>query len=114
MVLICELITLLVALKITEILKYLTDFGVTITLDELKGKIFLLQEFRIIRIAEYGDSVFYIRGQEDYHKLRLTAKKDKTIDALRIPIESIEYYKTNTSDRHRSQAIKKASTRTNK
>lgn len=98
-----------VALKETEILTYLTDLKIEITKEQLKGKLFLLQKFRLIIREQYSDSFFYISGNEEYHKLRLTPKKGKIIDAIRVPVECIEYYNTTQSDRHRSQAIKKAS-----
>jgi len=106
-VLICELLTLFVALKEKEILIYLQEIGVDINKAKLKGKLFLLTEFKLIKRYEYGGSHFYIRTNEIYHKLRLTPKKDKSIDALRVPIECIQYYEEN-KDRHRSKAIKEA------
>lgn len=108
-VLICEIISLFVAVKESEILHYLDLFGTQIDKDNLKGKLFLLEKFRLVKKQQYSDSIFYIRSREPYHKLRLSAKKGKVIDALRIPIECIEFYKESTKDRHRSRAIKELS-----
>lgn len=105
-VLICELIKLFVALKHKEILKYLRDLGVDISDDDLKGKLFLLIEFKLIKREQYSDSFFYVRTKEIYHKLRISVKQGAKLDPIRMPVECIEYYKE-SNDRHRSQIIKK-------
>jgi hypothetical protein len=104
-ILICEIINLFVALKEKEILNYLRRFNVDIDPKELKSKLFLLERFNIIRIAEYSDSKFYLSGKDEFHKLRLVSDNGSSIDSLRIPVECIEYYNT-TKDRHRVRVIK--------
>jgi len=108
-VLICELVTLFVALKEKEILEYLTGIGVRITMPELRSKLFLLQRFNLIEKKEYSDSVFYLVGRDSFHKLRLVFKPEFKIDALRIPIECVAYYNDSDKERHRTRVIKKIS-----
>ncbi len=102
-VLICELIRLFIALKEHEILEYLQDIGVTTSRDTLRGQLFLLTEFRIIRKQEYSDAVFYMRSNVPYHKLRVTLT-DKTapVDPLRIEVQCSEYY-LGHNDKHRNR-----------
>ena len=107
-VLICEIVNLFVALKESEIHKYLSDAGIEITKDELRSKLFLLENFRRVTRAEYSDSTFYMSGRETHHRLRLTPKEGCHIDALRIPIDCIEYYNQSTKERHRSRVIKQS------
>lgn len=104
--LICELCRIFVALKEGEILKYLGEFGITLHKDELKSKLFLLQEFKLIEKIEYSDSKFYIRTNELYNKIRISGKDGKYIDTLRIGVECSEFYKTSEKDKHRSRALK--------
>lgn len=103
-VLICEIIEYFIALKESEIHDYLDNVGVNISKDELKRKLFLLEEFKLIKKEEYSDSTFYMRSQETYHRLRFTLKSGR-LDLLRFQIECIEYYNTNTKHRNRVRAI---------
>lgn len=102
-VLICELVRLFIALKEHEILEYLQTSGAPTTRDALKGQLFLLTEFRIIRRQEYSDAVFYMRSDVPFHKLRFTLK-DKTthVDPLRIEVQCSAYYLAN-NDKHRNR-----------
>jgi hypothetical protein len=108
-VFICEIIKLFVALKEHEILEYLIIIGASITKDQLKSKLFLLEQFRLIRREEYSDSIFYMRSTATYHKLRLGLKKtDLAADLLRIEMECLEYYQNDPKHRHRVRAIAQA------
>lgn len=69
-VLICEIIELFFALQEHEIYDYLVQVGVTITKEELKRKLFLLKEFRLIKNEVYG-ATFFMRSNEKYHRLRM-------------------------------------------
>lgn len=110
MVLICELLRLFTALKEHEILEYLEYLGVKITKETLRGKLFLLQNFRLVKTQDYSDALFFMRGKESYHKLRLSPKeKDKPIDVLRFEIQCLDYYKNNAKHRNRNRAISEAS-----
>lgn len=104
---ICELVRLFVALKENEILEYLQLLGVVTTREILRGQLFLLSEFRIIRKQEYSDALFYIRSDEPYHRLRIaTTEKSGSMDVLRIEIQCIEYYQAhNLKHRNRNRAI---------
>ncbi|MFM0610189.1 retron St85 family effector protein [Paraburkholderia sediminicola] len=61
-VLICEVVRLMTALKEGEILEYLGMIGVVQSRDELRSRLFLLEKFRLLERVEYSDSVFYMRG----------------------------------------------------
>lgn len=108
-VLICEIIKLFSALKESEILEHLTLIGVEIKKPELKRKLFLLEEFNLIKKETYGDSTFYMRSQEPYHRLSLSLKSEDHPDALRIQMECVEYYnKDSKKHRNRIRAITQA------
>lgn len=115
MVLICELIRYFAALKESEILGYLDTIGASISRDDLRRKLFLLQEFKLIKKEPYSDSVFYMRSQEPYHRLRLGfkdgEKKEGSQDPLRIQLECIEYYNNHPGHRHRARALAQAQAR---
>lgn len=106
MVVICELLRLFVALKESEILEFVLLFGIAVTKEELRGKLFLLKEFHLIKEKDYSDSVFYMRSNEQYHKLRFAHKeKSEPIDALRVNLQCMEFYKDNPKHRNRHRAI---------
>jgi hypothetical protein len=105
-VLICEFLRLFTALKETEILEFLEICGIKIEKENLKGKLFLLQQFRLIKTQNYSDALFYLRAAEPYHKLRISLKNSsKPIDLLRVEIQCLEYYKLNAKHRNRNRAI---------
>lgn len=109
MVLMCELLRLFTALKEHEILEHLEYLGVKITRETLRGKLFLLEKFDLVKTQGYSDSRFYMRGKESYHKLRLSPKeKGKPIDTLRFEIQCLEYYKNSAEHRNRNRAISQA------
>lgn len=104
-VIICEIVRLMVALKEGEILEYLKIFGVTLPRERLRSKLFLLEEFRLLIRVEYSDSVFYMRGREQYHRLTLAFKPDSRLDAFRIEMKIKDYYREDPKSRHRLRAI---------
>lgn len=104
-VFICEIIKLFTALKEHEIFEYLTLIGASISKEQLKSKLFLLEQFRLIKKEEYSDSIFYVRNKAAYHKLRLGLKTGSASDILRIEMECLEYYNTDPKHRHRVRAI---------
>jgi hypothetical protein len=105
-VLICEFLKIFIALKETEILEYLKSCGIAVTNDELKGKLFLLEKFQLIRTKSYSDSIFYLRGKAIYHRIRMTAKDPSApIDALREEVHCLEHYAGNKKHRNRHRAI---------
>ncbi|MFH1818412.1 MAG: retron St85 family effector protein [Pseudomonadota bacterium] len=107
-VLICEIIELFSALKENEIFDYLIQVGVAITKEELKRKLFLLKEFRLVKNEIYGDATFFMRSHESYHRLRMALKEGSNKDALRISAECLEYYNVEPKQRHRKRAIAQA------
>lgn len=112
MVIICNLIDLFAALKESELLSYLSQFGASILKDDLRRKLFLLEEFKLIRRERYSDSVFYMRGKESHHGLRLgvteLGKNAGYQDSLRIQMECIAYYNNDTAHKHRVRALAQA------
>jgi hypothetical protein len=103
--LICEIVRLFTALKEGEIFDYLVIFGVEITKEQLKSKLFLLEQFRLIKKEKYSDSIFYMRSGETYHRLRISSKPGAVHDALRIEMECLDYYQKDAKHRHRLRAI---------
>lgn len=100
---ICELVRLFVALKEQEIFEYLGLLGISTTRDILRGQLFLLIEFKIIKKQLYSDALFYIRSDVIYHKLRIATKnKSESTDTLRIDIQCREYYQAN-AEKHRNR-----------
>lgn len=107
-VLICEVVRLFTALKEHEILEYLNMLGCKLNKDQLKSKLFLLEQFKLLKKEVYSDSIFYMRGGETYHKLRLALKAESGSDALRIEMECLAYYNSDPKHRHRVRAIAQA------
>jgi len=107
MVAICELLRLFLALKEHEILEYLEVIGITISKEILKGQLFLLAEFKIIKKQSYSDALFYVHTNEIFHRFRLAMKdKAESSDTLRIQMQCREYYEANNGKhRNRNRAI---------
>jgi hypothetical protein len=103
--LICEIIELFSALKENEIHEYLELLGVEISRESLRRKLFLLKEFRLIKIESYSDASFYMRSKEKYNRIRLALKEGENTDVLRINMECIKYYNTEPKQRNRKRAI---------
>jgi len=107
-VLICEIVSYFKAVKETEILNYLQLIDVKLSKGELKSKLFLLEHFQLINKEEYSDSVFYIRSNNDYHRLRLSFKDGAYPDVLRIQTECLAFYSEDNKHRNRIRVIKQA------
>jgi hypothetical protein len=109
-VMICELLKMFAALKESELLFYLKRIGFSLSSSELKGKLFLLKSFRLIKIQDYSDSWFYMRTSENYHKVRIAMKdKSEKFDSLRTEIQILEFYdKNDQKHRNRLRAIRLA------
>ncbi len=107
-VLIYELIKLFVALKESEVIESIKGLGKEMHRDDVRRKIFLLQEFKLIRKVEYSDSTFYACDDESFHTLRFALKSGGAVDVLRIRFECIDYYKATPSERNRNRAIDRA------
>jgi len=104
-VLVCELLRLFTALKESEIFEYLGILGLIISKSTLRGQLFLLCEFRIIKTHQYSDAVFYMRTDEVFHGFRFSFKAD-AFDLLRLKTHCLEYYESNTKHRNRQRAIR--------
>ncbi len=106
-VLICELLNLFRALKKGELRDYLKQLNVLISESELRKKLFLLEEFGIIKKVPYG-SDFYTRTSREFHRLHFHYKSDGAIDLMRLKTECMQFYKNDSSEnRHRLKAIGK-------
>jgi hypothetical protein len=101
----CELIALFTALKEGEIRSYLEGFDVNLNSEEIRQKLFLLEEFKLVRRQRYSDSVFFVRTTEPYHRLSFGYKSQPQPDLLRIKIDCINFYQTDPKQRHRVRAI---------
>ncbi|WP_162889564.1 retron St85 family effector protein [Pseudomonas parafulva] len=108
MVLIYELIRLYVAIKESEILDALKFFGRELQREDIRRKLFLLQQFSLVQKITYSDSMFYACGNETFHNLRVVLKSGASFDPLRRHVECVEYYKNNNSERNRNRAIERA------
>jgi len=109
MAIICELLRLFSALKESEILEYLLLLGAKVDKFQLKGKLFLLKSFKLIKIQQYSDAIFYMHGSEPYHPIRLALKdKSKPLDTLRVQLQCLEFYKQSEKHRNRNRAISQA------
>ncbi|AQV95615.1 hypothetical protein BJN34_17175 [Cupriavidus necator] len=107
-ILICELVRLFHALKEVEILEYLHSLGLDTSKDNLRSKLFVLMEFRVIKRVQYSDSTFFMRDHEPFHKIRFSFKSEQQPDALRLGVECLEYYSKDPKQKHRHRAITRA------
>ncbi len=109
MVLICQIVSLFIAVKESEIFQFLKVLRINTTNSELRSQLFLLTEFKLIKQVEYSDSRFYMRSKVDFHKLVISTKdKTKPFDELRFTALVSEYYFTNFSNhKNRCRAISK-------
>lgn len=107
-VLICEVVRLFVALKESEVEEYLGMFGIRLSKKELRSRLFLLERFKLIKKISYSDSVFYMRTDETYHKIRLSRKTPQPQDALRVEAQCLAYYDADSKQKHRQRAIAQA------
>ncbi|HWY34999.1 MAG TPA: retron St85 family effector protein, partial [Nitrosopumilaceae archaeon] len=107
-ILVCEIVDLFTAVKETEILNYLASLDVTLSRDELRRKLFLLEKFNLLKREIYSDATFYMIGKFKYHKLRLSLKDSGQHDAIRTKMECLEFYKSNDKQRNRQRAIQQA------
>ena len=106
MVLICEFLRFFAALKESEISQYLRVMGIEIPVDSLRGTLFLLRQFQLIKIHHYGGTDFYLSGAKPYHTLRLAViGAFKPVDILRIQMECLDYYRNSSKHRNRIRAI---------
>jgi hypothetical protein len=103
MVLICELIYYFEALNESEIKSYLERADIKISIEELRGKLFLLEEFRLIKKIIFGVT-FYKRTNEPYHRLSLSLKSKNKFDSLRFKIDCRVYYRSE-KNKNRIRAI---------
>lgn len=106
LILICEFLRFFVALKENEIHEYLYLMGFKVTKDDLRGKLFLLQSFGLIKTQSYSDAIFYMPDETTHHKLRVVFQdKSKTFDALRIEVQCRDFYKNESKFRNWNRAI---------
>ncbi|QHD08047.1 retron St85 family effector protein [Pseudomonas sp. R76] len=108
MTLIYELIKIFVALKESELLESLKNFGREVHRDALRRRLFLLEQFGLIEKISYSDSIFFASRDDTFHRLRLATRTDGAVDFLRSRIECLEHYKESSSERNRNRAIHKA------
>jgi hypothetical protein len=109
-VLICELASIFTAVRESEFASYLEYFSIEISRDDLRRKLFLLEKFGLLKKEVYSDATFFLIGRSKFHKLRLSSKDPEfRIDAARINVECLEFYKSDPKQRNRHRAISEAS-----
>lgn len=113
LVLVCEIISMFTALKEGEIYQFLQNLNAPLSKDELKQQLFLLEKFRVIKKIEYSDSDFYLRTDEQFHRLRIQYKqsedeKPPETDYLRRQMDCLNYYRADKKHRHRVRVIAQA------
>ncbi len=106
MALICQLLNLFIALKRKELLVYLKHFGVVVSEEELKRKLFLLERFRLILRDTYSDSTYYKIVDDSFHKVRFAHKGPKPANYVRVKAGCSAFY-SDSNDRHRIGFLKK-------
>jgi hypothetical protein len=105
-----ELTFIFVAVRESEYLSYLEIFGVQITRDELRRKLFLLERFAILKRETYSDATFFIVGRSEFHRLRFASQDPASrIDPARLSVECLQFYKDEPKQRNRHRAISLAS-----
>ena len=100
--LIYQLLSLFIALKWNELRGYLKYYGVDISENELKRKLFLLERFKLIKKGVYSDSTYYKAVDDSFHKIRFP--DPELVDSLRVKLDCNNYYIKN--DRHRVGFLK--------
>lgn len=105
MALICQLLSVFIALKIGELSEYLSTLGVVLTEAQLKRKLFILERFKIIKKGKYSDSTYYAPTEVSFHSVTLSHRGGKPVDSLRVTASCSDFYKT-TKDRHRVGFLK--------
>jgi hypothetical protein len=103
---VCELIRIFVALKRNEILNYVRTLGFTMDDKKLRRKLFLLENFQLVKVVEYDGTDYYCRTESTYHKLRLSTAGSRKLEDVKIILDCNAYYER-TNDRHRLGAIKR-------
>ncbi|MFC1751068.1 retron St85 family effector protein [Pseudomonadota bacterium] len=104
--LVCELIRIFVALKRVEIIEYVNLLGFNMSKEKVRRKLFLLENFHLIKAVEYDGATYYCRTNSRYHKLRLSASEGRRLEDVSIILDCNSYY-GKSKDRHRLGAIKR-------
>lgn len=106
--LIYELIKIFIALKESEIIDFLSLLDITIKADDLRRKLFILKNFKLIKCQRYSDASFYMNSdsEDTYHKIHFALNtKEKVSDALRVYASCLNFYKNDPKQRNRHRAI---------
>lgn len=102
--LICNLLWLMHALKLSEIEEYLDLFGAKMLPDELKQAMFMLDKIGLVAIAARGRDRFYIANDKsDFIRWGV---RPTDLDLHRIQMEVARHYET--SDKKRFRALQEA------
>lgn len=109
-VLLCELASIFTAVRESEFSNYLEHFDIKISRDDLRRKLFLLERFGLLKREVYSDATFFLIGRSKFHRLRLSSKDAAVrIDAARVNVECLEFYRADPKQRNRHRAISEAS-----
>jgi len=99
----CDLIDVMHALTIKEIIKYLASFNIEIKKKRLKQYLYVLEKFDFISVIKRGSITFYV----SQHKQEFVEYSTKTkIDRQRLKYDIAEYYKNTEKEEKRHRVIR--------
>ena len=103
MLITADLIDIMFALTITEIIEYLKQFEITINKSRLKQYLFVLEYFDLIDIVKRGSSYFYVSNS-----LQIFAEyySDKKIDRQRLKFDILNFYRNKRTEERRYRVIR--------
>jgi hypothetical protein len=103
MLLIRDLITQMMGLKIREIQDYLLDVGVDVDTRRLRQYLYVLQTLNLIEMVPRGKDRYFV-SKDSRRFIRLGTKDGLRIDDLRLQMEVAAYYKQHDISRFRAIA----------
>lgn len=103
-VFICELISIFIALKLQEILRYMQSLGFQLDKTSLQRKLFLLEKFQVIVKHNYGGTDFYLSNSTDFHSVTFGYQKGR-VTPQDLKLMTHQYYKA-VKDNKRLGAIR--------
>lgn len=101
--LILDIIELFVALKLREILRYLSDLDIKIDRKTLEQYLFICEKLELISVITYSTATYYVgKGANAYIKLAYS-KGSQLNDRIPLKTRTLEFY--DNSDQKRKKAI---------
>lgn len=103
--LIYEFVSMLKALKLSEIEKYLAISGIAKSQTEIKRSLFLLQKLDFIVQKRRGNIDFYLPNRRDV-RIKFGTKKGAVFDRAALTMAAVGSYSSLASEKMRQQVIK--------